>query len=82
MRAARENFGQHSKHFHLITADFLPVTNASLTSEIDPKDVERIGQIPQWLDHNSANWEDEDIKLSIVHHSQFFDSYDGTVFSA
>lgn len=82
MRSVRHNFGAHTRNFYLLTSDFEPPQNSTSSSYLKSSEVHRLGQIPQWLDYQSSSWKDDHIQLSLLHHSQFFDSYDGPIFSA
>jgi len=81
MRSVLANFRKYAGRFFLLTSDFpIPVTTPNLTLSASW----RLGQIPQWLDlakHTTSGWRDGAVELSMLHHAEIFQPYQGTIFN-
>ena len=79
IRSVLQFFKQHAGKFHLLTADFA-IDAQDLNESIASSDW-RLGQIPQWLDAGLPSWDDDNIKLSTIHHADIFEPYNDTIFN-
>ncbi|KAF8342792.1 uncharacterized protein EI90DRAFT_3115337 [Cantharellus anzutake] len=97
IRSAIQALHGHLRKLHVVAGDFaMPPEAVNRTLSLSPELLRsfhqyRLGQIPQWLRPGKVvngeireEWDDAGAgaHLNVLHHSQFFEDYKGTVFDS
>ncbi|KDQ61660.1 hypothetical protein JAAARDRAFT_518082 [Jaapia argillacea MUCL 33604] len=82
IRSLLQHFRSSTANFHIVAADFPVPPETDTDNDTEHSALQRVGQMPQWLDPAQSYWKDGKIQLSVHHHANVFSPYHDTSFNS